>query len=124
MAELFRNPMSGSDWTTYELAAYSISVEYQDAATFFGMHTLPQPTVNPAVLTTPNPRDAADVHVCELLNLMYLTTSLAPEEESAVTNFVRVLLEDLGYSSRGNLLRTRRDTQEWACQNGCVPFLS
>jgi hypothetical protein len=75
------------------------------------MHTLPQPTVNPAILTTTDPHDAADARVCELLILMDLAASPAPEEESesAVADFVPELLRDLGYTSRDILLRTRRN---------------
>ena len=51
MTELIRSAKSGSDWKGNEVAAYNITIEYQDAATFFGTLNLPQPTVNkPAVL--------------------------------------------------------------------------
>ncbi|KAH9079422.1 hypothetical protein EDB83DRAFT_2513941 [Lactarius deliciosus] len=93
MAKLIRNAKSARDWTRNELAAYNIAVEYQDAATFFGTHDLPQPaTVNPAVLTDTGPDDAADDSVYELLRTMDLAMSPAPAEESAVDDFVVLLL--------------------------------
>ncbi|KAH8982020.1 hypothetical protein EDB92DRAFT_1895630 [Lactarius akahatsu] len=89
MAELIRNAKSASDWTQNELAAYNITVEYQDATTFFGTHTLPQPvTVNPVVLTATGPQ---------------LMT------ESAVDDFAVLLLRALRYNTRGRVLRTRKD---------------
>ncbi|KAH9005166.1 hypothetical protein EDB86DRAFT_2825476 [Lactarius hatsudake] len=110
MAELIRNAKSARDWTRNELAAYNIAVEYQDAATFFGTHDLPQPaTVNPAVLTDTDPDDAADDDVYELLRTMDLAMSPAPAEESAVDDFVVLLLRALRYNTRGRVLRTRKD---------------
>jgi hypothetical protein len=93
-----------------ELAAYNIAVEYQNAATFLGTPNLPQPaTVNPAVLTTTDPDDAADDGVYELLRTMDLAMSPAPAEESAVDDFAVLLLRALGYNTRGRSLRTRKD---------------
>ncbi|KAH9050758.1 hypothetical protein EDB84DRAFT_1259073 [Lactarius hengduanensis] len=110
MAELIRNAKSARDWTRNELAAYNIAVEYQDATTFFGTHDLPQPaTVNPAVLTDTGPDDAADDSVYELLRTMDLAMSPAPAEESAVDDFVVLLLRALRYNTRGRVLRTRKD---------------
>ena len=88
MANHIRSAKSGSDWTTNELMAYNIVVEYQNAAIFFGTPNLPPPaTVNPSVLTTANPDDAADDGVYELLRTMDLAMSPAPAEESAVDDF-------------------------------------
>ncbi|KAF8343594.1 hypothetical protein F5887DRAFT_1283444 [Amanita rubescens] len=104
MTELIRSAKFGSDWTSHELAAYNIVVEYQaDAATFFGTPNLPQPgtTLNPAVLTAGG--------AYELLHMMDLAMSPAPEEESAVDDFAVLLLRALGYTTRGRVLRTRKD---------------
>ena len=110
MAELIRRAKSGNNWTWNELAAYNITVEYQNAATFFGTHNLPQPaTINPAVLTATDPDDAADDSVYELLRTMDLAMSPAPAEESAVDDFAVLLLRALGYSTRGRVSRTRKD---------------
>ncbi|KAH9001258.1 hypothetical protein EDB92DRAFT_1825584 [Lactarius akahatsu] len=110
MAELIRNAKSARYWTRNELAAYNIAVEYQDATAFFGTHNLPQPaTVYPAVLTDTGPDDAADDGVYELLRMMDLAMSPAPAEESAVDDFVVLLLRALRYNTRGRVLRTRKD---------------
>ena len=110
MAEIIRCAKSGSDWTTNELAAYNITVEYQDVATFFGAHDLPQPaTINPAVLTTTSPDDAVDTGVYEILRTMDLAMAPAPAEESAIDGFAVLLLRALGHTTRGRVLRSRKD---------------
>lgn len=110
MAELIRSAKSASNWTKNELAAYNITVKYQNAATFFGTHDLPQPaTLNPAVLTTTDPDDAADEGVYELLRTMDLAMSPATAEESAVDDFAVLLLRALRYNTWGRVLRTRKD---------------
>ena len=104
MTELIRSAKSGSDWTSNELEAYNITVEYQNAATFFGTHNLPQPaTVNPAVFTATGPDDASDDGVYEFLRTMDLAMSPAPAEESAVDDFAVLLLRALGYTTRGRV---------------------
>ena len=45
MANISRTAKSGNDWSAADLSAYNITVEYQDAATFFGVDPLPQPAV-------------------------------------------------------------------------------
>ncbi|OBZ78038.1 hypothetical protein A0H81_01843 [Grifola frondosa] len=109
MAQLIRSAKSGSDWTNNELNAYNISVVYQDAATFFETPNLPQPTINPNVLTTLAPDDATDDTTYELLQTMDLATTPAPAEESAVDDFAVLLFRALGYAPRGRILRTRKN---------------
>jgi hypothetical protein len=41
MTAFLRSPKSGSDWGPNELLAYNINVQFQDAATFFGVDPLP-----------------------------------------------------------------------------------
>jgi hypothetical protein len=109
MAQLVRRAKSGGDWTTNELAAYSITVVFQDAATFFETPNLPQPAINPSVLTTLEYRDAPDDDTYGLLRNLYLATTQVPAEESAVDDFAVLLLRALGYEPRGRTLRTRKD---------------
>ncbi|KAG1724297.1 uncharacterized protein EDB91DRAFT_143068 [Suillus paluster] len=109
MASLIRNAKSGNDWTSNELLAYNITVDYQDAATFFEIENLPQPTANPDILTASGPNDAVDDSVYELLRTMDLAMSPAPAEESAVDDYAVLLLRALGYTKRGRVLRTRKD---------------
>jgi hypothetical protein len=45
MTDLLRTAKSGSDWIEAQLRAFNIIVEFQDAATFFGVDPLPQPAV-------------------------------------------------------------------------------
>ncbi|CAA7265480.1 unnamed protein product [Cyclocybe aegerita] len=97
------------DWTSNELAAYNITVVFQDAATFFETPDLPQPAVNPNVLTTLEYRNAPDDDTYRLLRNLDLATTPVPAEESAVDDFAVLLLRALGYEPRGRTLRTRKD---------------
>ncbi|KAG1876418.1 hypothetical protein DFJ58DRAFT_865341 [Suillus subalutaceus] len=101
---------SSSDWTRNELAAYNIKVDYQDAATFFEIDrdNLPQPDINPDILTTSDPNDVADDDVSELLRTMEFAMSPAPAEESAVDDFTVLLLRALGYTKKRRVPRTRK----------------
>ena len=109
MTELIRSAKFGSDWTSHELATYNIVVEYQNAATFFGTDSLPQPTVIPTILTATSPDDAADDGDYYFLRTMDLAMSPAPAEESAVDDFAVLLLRALGYTPRGRVVRTRKE---------------
>ena len=100
MTELICSAKSGSDWTTNELAAYNITVEYQNAATFSTCN-LPQPaTINPAVFTATDPDGTADdsdgSHSC-------------PSRGICCQRFAVLLLHVLGYNTRGRVLRMRKD---------------
>jgi len=114
MAELLRSAKSGSDWSFNELAAYNIEVDYQDAATFFGMATLPQPAVPPDILKSSTPDDACDDTSYRLLRAMDIAI-MPGAEESAVDDFAVLLLRVLGYEPRGRLVRTRKDLPLLIC---------
>ncbi|KAF9448588.1 hypothetical protein P691DRAFT_35701 [Macrolepiota fuliginosa MF-IS2] len=109
MAQLIRRAKSGSDWTATELAAYHITVVYQDFATFFGTPNLPRPAINPNVLTTLDHNSAPDDDTYRLLRNLGLAMAPVTAEESAVDDFAVVLLRALGYEPRGKTLRTRKN---------------
>ncbi|CAA7268321.1 unnamed protein product [Cyclocybe aegerita] len=115
MAQLIRRAKSGSDWTANELAAYNITVVFQDAATFFETPDLPQPAINPSVLTTLDYRDSPDDDAYRLLRNLDLATTQVPAEDSAVDDFAVLLLRALGYEPRGRALRTRKDLIPLMC---------
>ena len=100
MAQLIRSAKSGNDWTSNELAAYNITVVFQDAATFFETPDLPQPAVNTNVLTTLEYRDAPDDDTYRLLRNLDLATTQVATDESAVDDFAVLLLRALGYEPR------------------------
>ncbi|KAF8332396.1 uncharacterized protein EI90DRAFT_2885864, partial [Cantharellus anzutake] len=52
MANLIRSAKSGSDWTRNELAAYHIECHREEPLAFFGVQALPQPLVDPELLTS------------------------------------------------------------------------
>lgn len=115
MAELIRRTKSGSDWTANEIAAYNITVVYQDTSTFFETPNIPHPTINPNVLNTLECRDAPDDDTYRLLRNLYLATTQVPAEESAVEDLAVALLRALGYEPRGRTLRTRKDLLLLVC---------
>ncbi|KZP02904.1 hypothetical protein FIBSPDRAFT_808267 [Athelia psychrophila] len=119
MANLLRSAKSGNDWTLKELVAYNITVQLQDATTFFGVNPLPQPTVAQEVLTTRDADDMAHGDNYRLLRYMDLAMNPIPDEESAVVDFAVRLLEVLGYASRTRLTRTRADILLTICGPQC-----
>jgi hypothetical protein len=115
MANLIRSAKSSHDWTAAELDAYNITIEVQDAQTFFGIHPLPEPQVDAEVLhvtTADAMRNDANYH---LLRYMDLAMNTTPAHESAVDDFAVVLLRTLGYQTRGRSICTRRDIQLTIC---------
>lgn len=108
MANCIRKAKSGNDWTSYELAAYNIAVQYQDYSTFFGTPNLPQPTIHPTFLKATDPNEAPDAEVYELLGMMNLA-SVISERDSTVKDFAVLLLRALGYTPRGRILRMRKN---------------
>ncbi|KAJ3842604.1 hypothetical protein F5878DRAFT_377726 [Lentinula raphanica] len=115
MASILRSAKSGSDWTENELAAYNITIEWQDAATFFEVDPLPQPTIDQEVLTTLDADNMAQDANYKLLRYMDLAMNPVPGEESAVDDFVVHLLTLLGYVPRNRVLRTRSDIPLFVC---------
>jgi hypothetical protein len=109
MANYIRKAKSGSDWTRNELEAYNIAVDYQDSATFFGTHDLPQPAIHPAFLMATDPDEATDDDIYAVLRLMDLASARTSEQDSAVKDFAVLLLGASGYTPRGRVLRTMKD---------------
>ena len=74
---------SGNDWTSDDLAAYNITVEPQDATTFFGHPHLPEPNVVPEeVLEVAEPDEAATEDGARFLR--YLHRAMEPERRHVV----------------------------------------
>ncbi|KAJ3879562.1 hypothetical protein F5051DRAFT_451463 [Lentinula edodes] len=110
-----QNAKSGSDWTQNEFRAYNITVQLQDAATFFGVDPLPQPAVAQEVLTTLDADDMILDDNYKLLRYMDLAMNPVPTEESAVDDFAVHLLKLLGYLPRSRMAWTRADIPLWMC---------
>ncbi|EGO00345.1 hypothetical protein SERLA73DRAFT_180896 [Serpula lacrymans var. lacrymans S7.3] len=51
MANLIRSAKSGNDWTLNGMYSYHISLNQLDALPFYGLQELPQPLVDPELLT-------------------------------------------------------------------------
>ena len=92
MANLLCTVKSGSDWSQAELHAYSIVIELQDAATFFGINPLPQPDVADELLNTLTADDMVNYANYKLLCYMDLAMDPVPAEESAVDDYAVHLL--------------------------------
>ena len=97
MANLLRSAKSGSDWGPSELHAYNIVVEFQNAATFFGVDPLPRPAVAAEVLNVVSADEMVNDVNYKLLRYMDLAMDPVPAGESAVVDFAVHLLTLLGY---------------------------
>jgi len=117
MANLIRSARSCREWTTNDLVAYNITIESQDVPTFFGQPELPQLAVHPELLTTQFVTHAImmDKECFRVLRYMDLAMDIVPEEESAVVDFTKQLLQTIGYCSRGRILRSRKDIPLCIC---------
>jgi len=121
MSHLIRKAKSGRDWNTYDLASYNISIDQQDAATFFGQATLPPPVHHLDLLNRLTADEMGDEESYQVAQYMDLTMNLAvdpvPGEESAVSDFVMQLLRVMGYTGRasGRVLRSRKDIPLFIC---------
>jgi hypothetical protein len=115
MANLVRSAKSGSDWGPSELYAYNITIEMQDAATFFGTNPLPQPEVANEVLNHVEADDMENDYNYKLLRYMDLAMDPVPAAESAVDDFAVHLLTLLGYVPRTRMTRTRTDIPLLIC---------
>lgn len=111
---LTRSAKSGNDWGRNELAAYNISTEPQDAATFFQVDHLPEPHVPADMLYKLEAEDATNLDAFRTISAMDLAMNATPLE-SAVDDFVVRLFDILGYTSRHALLRTRKDIELFIC---------
>ena len=107
MAHLLRTAKSGSYWGQAELLVYNIVVKFQDATTFFGVKTLPQPAVAGELLNKVNANDMANDANYKLLRYMDLAMHRKPREESAVEDLAVHLLGLLDYVPRSRMARTR-----------------
>ena len=118
MANLIRSAKSGSDWTRAELDAYNITISDQDAPNFFGLPTLPQPTIDQELLQIQDADHMANEKNTELITLLDLAMipgSEAGSEESAVVDFAVELFKTLGYVRRHRVARTRKDIPLLIC---------
>ena len=103
-----RTAKAGNDWSQADLRAYNIVVEFQDAATFFGVKPLPRPPVANEVLNNVAANDMADPDNYTLLRYMDLAMDTSvPMQESSVDDFAAHLLTVLGYNSRPRMVRKR-----------------
>jgi hypothetical protein len=110
MANIIRSAKSGSDWTTNELLAYDIRVSSQSPDKFYGT---PLPTV--AGLSTLDPHLVSGTlstqglsdETYRLLQYLDLASRANVGQESAIDDFAREILRELGYERRGLLLRSR-----------------
>jgi len=110
-----RSAKSSNDWGRFELAAYNIRVEPQDAATFFLISHLPEPDVHADMLNKLEAEETIDLDSFRTIAAMDLAVRTMPLEESAVDDFAVRLFDILGYTNRNILLRTRKDIELVTC---------
>ena len=119
MADISRTAKSGSDWTVAELRAYNITVEFQDAATFFGVNPLPQPAVAGELLNHLTHHEMVDEQNYKLLQYMKLAMDPIPKSESAVDQFALHLLSLLCYVPRPRIACTQSVIPLTICGQEC-----
>ena len=117
MANVTRRAKAVNDWNDFDLAAYNIRVEYQDATTFFDPPRLPDPIVTAEeVLEVTRPdQTTTDDGYALLRMLQEAIDSIMENEESAVHNFAAELFRACGYTWRGRFVRTRKDILFLTC---------
>src|SRR5712672_3303422 len=107
-SQLIRTAKPCNQWTTNDLAAYNITVDHQDVATFFETTTLPEPTIDLSdVPTTADWSNAPDVDTAAILKLLDLAMVPVSSGRSAVGDFLVPLLRALNYLRMGWIFRTK-----------------
>ncbi len=86
----------------------------EDPLTFFGVQALPQPQIDPELLTSVDAAQSANDWNAELLDL--LDMAMSPRSgESAVDDFAAGFFMALGYAKHNRVARTRRDLSLLIC---------
>ncbi|SRR5260221_4503974 len=86
----------------------------EDPLTFFGVQALPQPQIDPELLTSVDAAQSANDWNAELLDL--LDMAMSPRSgESAVDDFAAGFFRALGYAKHNRVARTRRDLSLLIC---------
>ncbi|KZV71473.1 hypothetical protein PENSPDRAFT_630163 [Peniophora sp. CONT] len=113
MANLIRTAKSGNEWTNDDLISYNISIEYEDASTFFETDEMPAPSVDEDVLTMEDrTKDPATIGSAQLICHLDHSLKPTPRETSRVVDFARVLLPILGYDGLSTVV----------CMRATIPF--
>jgi hypothetical protein len=84
-------PKSGSDWGPNEL-----DIQFQDAATFFGVNPLPQPAVANELLKRLDADDMTNGSNYKFVRYMDLAMDRVLAEDSAVLDFCRLSTNTVG----------------------------
>jgi hypothetical protein len=107
----------GSEWTINDLRAYNITVTPQNVETFFGIPTLPQPSVHQVILDNKEypPDGINDKDDRKFFFYLKAALSIAPGEESAVDDFTAHLLSLLRYEVANRFIRQRKDIFFFVC---------
>jgi hypothetical protein len=113
MATLTRSKKSGSQWTINDLCAYNITVTTQNVANFFGIPTLPQPSVNQVILNNEKYPSDGIADRDDRTFFFHLERVMELEEESA--NFTAHLLGLLGYEVDNRFVHQRKDIPFFVC---------
>lgn len=100
MSHLIRSPKSASDWSNNELRAYHITVEEQDATSFFGIGKLPDPNCPQDFLRNRVATENVDKITNGLLWDMEEIIIQSQLGEASVDQFACSLLLATGFTSR------------------------
>jgi hypothetical protein len=106
----------GNKWGCNELTAYNISMEPQDAPTFFEVDPLPRPHVPADMLDKLEAEDTTNLDAFQTISVMDLAMNMTLLEESAVDDFVVHLFDILGYTNHDLLLCSWKDIELIICR--------
>lgn len=107
MANLIRSPKSGSDWTTYELMAYNITIKTQSFGEFFRRNSeLPLTNLDPSLVnSTVGAESNLPDHTVRYLSRLDWATYGG--QESFMDDFYYETLRLLGFEERNSIVSGR-----------------
>jgi hypothetical protein len=112
-----RKPISGSDWTRFELEDYSIEIEHQNEEEFFNCRV--DETTLPAIPNGVLTRVKASIDDMEsypFLKYLARAMRIVKQEESKVDDFAVEVLNTMGYRQGDHLIHTRQDIRLTICK--------
>lgn len=118
MASLIRSCKSGGNWTSNELEAYRIKVQFRSEAEFFNNLLVDDVDISYLpndVLTQET--SSSDESSYYFLRYLDLAMKIVDNEESAVDDFAVQLLTLMRYRGFNRVIRTRKDIKLFMCGN-------
>ena len=113
MTDLIRSAKFGRDWTLSDLDAYNIRLVSQEAAQFFDIDVLSDPSVDSELLENLEANAMQQDRNAVLVTLLDL--AMTQRGETGVVDFTVELFRILGYAHRNRVACRRRDLGFLVC---------